>query len=148
MGTTQDWLTLVAIIVALFGPYIYDFFKNRKLESKHDKTLICIMDDFILDLKRILNERNRGLTKDSDHVVFNATSRSEMGGYIKIFETLILNNYQYSRNSHLRVTFFSHFQKNIITIFEKTSNNKDGFLTVETVKKLLVHAEKAKEEKS
>jgi hypothetical protein len=71
-----------------------------------------------------------------------------MGGYIKIFETLILNNYQYSRNSHLRVTFFSHFQKNIITIFEKTSNNKDGFLTVETVKKLLVHAEKAKEEKS
>jgi hypothetical protein len=147
MGTTQDWLTLVAIIVALFGPYIYDFFKNRKLESKHSKTLTCIIDDFILDLRRILNERNRGLTKDFDHVVFNATSRSEMGGYIKIFETLILNSYQYSRNSHLRVTFFSHFQKNTITIFERTSSNKDGFLTIATVKKLLDYAEKAKKGK-
>lgn len=148
MSSAQDWLTLVAIIVALFGPYVYDFFKNRREESSLDKTLISIIDDFISDLKRILNERNTGLTKDSDQVVFNETSRSEMAGYMKIFETLILNNYQQSKNSRLRVIFYSHFQKNMITIFERTSGNQNGHLTVATVKKLLSHAEDAKKGKS
>ena len=148
MSTTQDWLTLSAIIVALFGPYVYDFFKNRSGERALDKTLICIIDDFMSDLKRILNERNPGATKDADQVVFNETSRSEMAGYMKIFETLILKNYHQSRNGRLRVIFYSHFQKNMITIFERTSGNKNGHLTVATVKKLIKHAEDAKEGKS
>lgn len=144
MNSAQDWLTLVAIIIALFGPYIYDFFKNRSEECSLDKTLFCVIDDFILDLKRILNERNPGATKDPDQVVFNETSRSEMAGYMKIFETLILKNYQQSKNSRLRVIFYSHFQKNMITIFERASGNQSGYLTVATVKKLIKHAEDAK----
>ncbi|MDP8258827.1 MAG: hypothetical protein P9L90_05350 [Candidatus Aadella gelida] len=144
MSSTQDWLTLCAVIVALFGPYIYDYFKNRNLESKHDKTLICVINDFISDLERILKVRNTGKTKDSDKVIFDETSRSEMAGYMKIFETLILNNYQLSKNSHLRVIFFSHFQKNMLTISERTVDNQNGHLTVATVKKLLTHAEEAK----
>lgn len=148
MSTAQDWLTLVAIIIALFGPYVYDFIKNRREESSLDKTLFCVIDDFILDLKRILNERNSGATQENDQVVFNETSRSEMAGYMKIFETLILKNYQQSSNSRLRVIFYSHFQKNMITIFERASGNQHGYLTVATVKKLIKHAEDAKKGKS
>lgn len=148
MSTAQDWLTLVAIIIALFGPYVYDFFKNRREESSLDKTLVCVIDDFISDLKRILNERNQGATKETDQVVFNETSRSEMAGYMKIFETLILENYQQNRNGRLRVIFYSHFQKNMITIFERASGNQHGYLTVATVKKLIKHAEDAKKGKS
>ncbi|MDP8299190.1 MAG: hypothetical protein P9L88_04740 [Candidatus Tantalella remota] len=147
MNTVQDWLTLGAVVVALFGPYVYDYFKNRTLESKHDKTLICVIDDFRSDLNRIFNERNKGKTEDSDKVIFDETSRSEMAGYMKIFETLILNNHQQSKNSRLRVVFYSHFQKNMITIFERTRDNQNGYLTVATVKKLLAHAEEAKKGK-
>ncbi len=147
MSSAQDWLTLVAIIIALFGPYVYDFFKNRSEESSLNKTLICVIDDFISDLKRILKERNSAATKDADQVVFNETSRSEMAGYMKIFETLILENYQQNRNGRLRVIFYSHFQKNMITIFERTSGNQNGHLTVVTVKKLIEHAEDARKGK-
>ncbi len=103
----SDWITLAAVIVALFGPYLFAFVRRCFLEKKYEHTLSTIIKDFIFDLERIKTQRNLSKTQDSDIIVFDDTSRSEMFGYYDIFESLILQNYHLNKKGHADIIFLS-----------------------------------------
>jgi len=134
-------LTLIAILTALLGPFLFAFARRIYLIYHYNRALSAVVSDFIADLERIRRDRNPQAVNATDHINFNPTSRSEMHGYYNIFESLILKNFHLKSNSS-DIIFLSHYQKNLKTVDERTSIAANGaiilgWLELATVNRLI-----------
>ena len=74
----SDWLTLLAILVALFGERIWRFIDNRKKKNEVRAIIKNNLEQLRADLLRIKDERNSGKTNATDTIIFNSTSLQDI----------------------------------------------------------------------
>ena len=144
-----NWLTLVAILVALFGERIWKYF-DKKAKIKQSKIIIKKnLEQLKSDLFQIRDKRNPTAKKDTDGVLFGVTSFSEINGYYFLFSDLLLPNLVELELSKYPATieFFNHYKINIETIKRRAEDVPDGgILTLATVNKLIQRLEAAIQE--
>jgi len=136
----NGWLTLFAILVALFGERIWRFIDNRKKKNEVRAIIKNNLEQLKADLLWIRDARNRGKTNATDTIIFNSTSFSEVNGYSFLFSDLLLPNLDQFELSKYPATieFFNHYKINMETIRKRESDRVGtGLLTLATVNKLL-----------
>lgn len=146
-----DWLTFLAILVALFGGRIWKWFDRRSKVRQIRTILRSHLTQLLDDLNRIRKDRSNNIkVKDKNQkIIFSTTSFSEVNGYYFLFSDLLLNNVDDIELSQYPKTilFFIHYKINIETIQNRfESNPKDSFLTLGTFEKLIERLENAIEE--
>ena len=142
----SDWLTLLAILAALFGERVWRFVDNRKKKNEARVIIKNNLEQLKADLLRIRDERNSGKTNATDTIIFNSTSFSEVNGYYFLFSDLLLPNLSQFELSKYPATieFFNHYKINMETIRKRESDRVGtGALTSATVNKLLERLENA-----
>ena len=141
----SDWITLCAVLVALFGPYTWKWVNNCIKKKQIRAIMKTNFEQLRSDLVRIRDKRNT-VRKDNDNVHFDKTSISEVGGYSFLFTDLLLPNTTDLKLSKYpsTITFFNHYRINIETIKSRyTEGSQTGWLTLRTVNNLLSRLEKA-----
>ncbi len=135
---------LVAILVALFGERIWRFYDNRSKKKEARAIIKHNLEQLKSDLLRIRDERNSDKKKETDMIVFNSTSFSEVNGYYFLFSDLLLPNLvQFELSKYpATIEFFNHYKINMETI-RKREQDTTGTLTLATVNKLFERLENA-----
>jgi len=144
--SVQNWLTFVAILVALFGERIWRFLDSRSKKKEAVAIIKHNLEQLRSDLVRIRDERNAGRTNATDAIIFNSTSFSEINGYYFLFSDLLLPNLDQFELSKYPSTieFFNHYRINIETIRKREEDRMGtGALTLATVNKLIERLENA-----
>jgi len=144
-----NWLTFIAIVVALFGERIW-----RRVDSKNKKREAVLiirknLEQLRADLLRIRDERNSSAKSDGDTIIFNSTSFSEVNGYYFLFSDLLLPNMEHFGLSKYPATieFFNHYKINMETVRKREEDRTGtGSLTLATVNKLVKRLEGAIQE--
>jgi hypothetical protein len=142
----QNWLTLIAVLVALFGERIWRSIDNRSKKKEANAIIKHNLEQLMSDLARIRDERNAGKTNGTDAIIFNSTSFSEVNGYYFLFSDLLLPNLDQFELSKYPATieFFNHYKINIETIRKRDEDRVGtGSLTLATVNKLIQHLKNA-----
>ena len=145
MGIGQ-WLTLIAILVALFGERIWRYFDTKKKKTEVRLIIKQNLEQLKSDLLRIRDVRNADKKSDTDSIIFNSTSFSEVNGYYFLFSDLLLPNIEQLELSKYPATidFFNHYKINIETIRKRDEDRVGtGTLTLATVNKLISRLENA-----
>jgi hypothetical protein len=140
----SDWLTLSAVLVALFGGRLWRFCDNRRKKKEARAIIKNNLQQLKSDLLRIRDRRNSDKMKKTDMIIFNVTSFSEVNGYYFLFSDLLLPNLVQLELSKYPETieFFIHYKINMETIRERESQQSGtGALTLATVNKLLERLE-------
>jgi hypothetical protein len=140
----SDWLTLSAVVVALFGERLWRLRDNRRKKKGAHAIIKNNLQQLKSDVLRIRDERNRDKNKETDMIIFSATSFSEVNGYYFLFSDLLLPNLVELELSKYPATieFFIHYKINMETIRKRESEQRDkGGLTLATVNKLLERLE-------
>ena len=141
-----NWLTLIAILVALFGERIWRYFDTKKKKVEARVIIKHNPEHLKYDLLRIRDERNADKKNDTDSIIFNSTSFSEVNGYYFLFSDLLLPNIEQLELSKYPATieFFNHYKINIETIRKREEDRVGtGALTRATVNKLISRLENA-----
>ena len=141
-----NWLTLIAILVALFGERIWRYFDTKKKKVEARVIIKHNLEHLKYDLLRIRDERNADKKNDTDSIIFNSTSFSEVNGYYFLFSDLLLPNIEQLELSKYPATieFFNHYKINIETIRKREEDRVGtGALTRATVNKLISRLENA-----
>ena len=142
----SNWLTLVAILVALFGERIWRYFDTKKKKAEARVIIKQNLEQLKSDLLRIRDVRNAGKKNDTDNIIFNSTSFSEVNGYSFLFSDLLLPNMEQLELSKYPATieFFNHYKINIETIRKREEDSVGtGVLTLGTVNNLISRLENA-----
>lgn len=145
MGIGQ-WLTLIAILVALFGERMWRYFDTKKKKAEVRLIIKQNLEQLKSDLLRIRDVRNADKKSDTDSIIFNSTSFSEVNGYYFLFSDLLLPNLEQLELSKYPATveFFNHYKINIETIRKREEDRVGtGALTLATVNKLISRLENA-----
>ena len=110
----SDWLTLSAVLVALFGGRLWRFCDNRRKREEARAIIKNNLQQLKSDLLRIRDERNSDKKKETDIIIFNVTSFSEVNGYYFLFSDLLLPNLVQLELSKYPATiqFFIHYKIN------------------------------------
>jgi hypothetical protein len=141
-----QWLTLIAILVALFGERMWRYFDTKKKKTEVRLIIKQSLELLKFNLLRIRDERNSGKNNDTDKIIFDRTSFSEVNGYYFLFLNLLLPNMEQLELSKYPATieFFNHYKINIETIRSRSENN-DGIaaLRLATVNRLISRLENA-----
>lgn len=140
----SDWLMLSAVLVALFGGRLWRFCDNLRKKKEARAIIKNNLQQLKSDLLRIRDERNSYKKKETDRIIFNVTSFSEVNGYYFLFSDLLLPNLVQLELSKYPATieFFIHYKINMETIRERESQKAGtGALTLATVNKLLERLE-------
>lgn len=141
-----NWLTLIAILVALFGERIWRYFDTKKKKTEARVIIKQNLEQLKSDLLRIRDVRNADKKNDTDSIIFNSTSFSEVNGYYFLFSDLLLPNIEQLELSKYPATieFFNHYKINIETIRKRDEDRVGtGALTLATVNKLISRLENA-----
>jgi len=143
----SDWLTFFAILVALFGERVWHCVDNHRKRKEAKVIIKSNLEQLKRDLLRIRDERNRGKINNTDRIIFDGTSFSEVNGYYFLFSDLLLPNLDKFELSKYPATieFFNHYKINMETIRKRQLDNRTGigFLTLATVNRLLERLENA-----
>ncbi len=143
-----NWLTLIAILAALFGERLWKHF-DKNAKTKQAKVIIKKnLEQLKFNLLRIRDERSQA-KKDTDSVFFDVTSFSEINGYYFLFSDLLLPNMEELELSKYPATidFFIHYKINMETIRKRAENSSfTPALTLGTVNNLVQRLEAAIQE--
>ncbi len=145
----SEWLTLIAILVALFGERIWRYFDANTKKIEVRLIIKQNLEQLKADLLRIRDERNAEKKKDTDNIIFNSTSFSEVNGYYFLFSDLLLPNIEQLELSKYPATieFFNHYKINMETVRKREEDHAGtGVLTLATVNKLISRLENAIDE--
>ena len=142
----DNWLTLIVIFVALFGERIWRYFDTQKKKKEARIIIKQNLEQLKFDLLRIRDVRNAGKNNDTDSIIFNSTSFSEVNGYYFLFSDLLLPNMEQLELSKYPTTieFFNHYKINMETIRKREEDRVGtGALTLATVNRLISKLENA-----
>jgi len=141
-----DWITLSAVLVALFGHRIWDIYDNYNKKKEIKAIITSSLTQLKSDLIRIRDERNTP-ENDGSRIKFDSTSFSEVNGYYFLYSELLLPNFVQIELSNYMHTldFFNHYKINMETIRARAEEKTcgDGHLTLATVNKLLKRLDNA-----
>lgn len=135
-----DILTLAAISVALFGPYIWRILANIARKKQIIPIVKKNLEQLDSDLRRIVEERNN----NSDYnIIFNKTSFCEVSNYYFLFSDILIPNSEQLKLSNYpkAIEFFNHYKMNMDTLRARKGNDGASSLTRATVDLLLQRLE-------
>jgi hypothetical protein len=125
---TKNILTFIAILVALFGPFLVAEIINRSKKRKVTDIVHKHLSELLQLLNRTENELKERASeiKDETIVPFDETRMTEIDGFHFIFDDLLLPRF-HELDLHLHpktIDFFITYRVNIRTLKKRAENDQ------------------------
>jgi len=134
----EDALTLVALLIAFFGPKIWHIADKEKQRDALNVVLFDNLGMLLGLLKRVCEERNPLKKKPNDHIIFSDTCISEVTGFDYLYSDLLLKKIDDVDMKDYQATFkfFTHYLINMQTLKNRHEKGSSSLMKA-TVDRLI-----------
>jgi len=136
----HDFLTLGAILVALFGARIWRFVDNMRRKQETKTIILSNLTQLQSDLTRMIEDNKFATT-----LMFDKASFSEVNGYDFLFTNLLLPNLvEFELSCYpSTIKFFNHYRINMEAIKKRLETEGTGHLSMGSLTSMMKKLEAA-----
>jgi hypothetical protein len=136
----HDFITFLAVLVALFGARIWRFVDNIKKRKETETIIRSNLMQLQSDLMRMIDENKFAAT-----LMFDKASFSEVNGYDFLFTNLLLPNLvEFELSCYpSTIKFFNHYRINMEAIKKRLETEGTGHLSMGSLTSMMKKLEAA-----
>jgi hypothetical protein len=136
----HDFITFLAVLVALFGARIWRFVDNIKKRKETQAIIRTNLMQLHADLMRMIDENKFAAT-----LIFDKASFSEVNGYDFLFTNLMLPNMvEFELSGYpSTIKFFNHYRINMEAIKKRLETEGTGHLSMGSLTSMMKKLEAA-----